>query len=257
MTPREPGTTILGIAFTALPLGVVIAGWWLVASVIDDELTLPTPPAVVVSALDLAGDGVLMDALGYTVRNTLIAFGLAAATGVIVGVAMGRVTLVRLVLQPVVSFLFTTPKSAFFPAMLLLFGLGAGSQIALAIALAFFPIVLSTSAAAARVDRRLVWSARSLGTSRLGVFVRVVLPATAPGAVAGLRVGLIAVVVGEFTGEMISGSQGLGQLMSRARTGLDSATVYVAIVAIALMALALNAMLAGSANRLLRWAREE
>jgi ABC-type nitrate/sulfonate/bicarbonate transport system permease component len=243
---------------TVLPLAAFVALWWVVATYwIQSEITLPSPVATLERAGTLLGDGTLAAAAGSTLENVLLAYGLAVIVGLPAGLALGRLEMFRLMFGPVVAFLFTAPKSAFYPAILVVFGLGATSKVVFGFALAVFQIVISTAAAASQIEERLLWSARSLRTSRLGVFVRVVLPATAPGAMAGARIGLVGAVVGVFLGEMVSGAEGLGQLMVRARSTLDSPTVYVAIVGIAAIAVVLDSVVVAASRRVFRWAEQE
>lgn len=251
---RRSYASFRNLLFVLLPLTGAVFCWWLVSEfVIRNALALPDPLATARRARELIGDGTLTEAFLWTMRNVVAAYLLAILIGVPVGLVMGRVKTVRLLFGSVVFFLFTAPKSAFYPGIMLIFGLEAASKIALGFLLAFFQVVIATAAAASHVDERLLWSARSLGTSRFGTFVRVVLPATTPGAVAGARVGLVGAIVGVFLGEMVSGASGLGQLMVRSRVMLDSPTVYVVIVTIGLMAIVLDFLVVRLSRRVHFW----
>jgi NitT/TauT family transport system permease protein len=246
---------VLAVVVTVVPIALALLLWYVASTRwVNSPLTLPTPASTWTTAKTLSSEGTLWAATWATFRSIVISFALAVVTAVPFGVVMGRVAWIQSLFRPVISFLFTAPKSAFYPAMTILFGLGAGSKVALGFTLAFFQIVIAATAAASQIDTRLTWSASSLGSSRLGVFCRVVIPATGPGVVAGARVGMVGAIVGVFLGELVSGADGLGQMMARARTNLDSPTVYVTIVVIALMAIALDTIVVYASRRVFRWA---
>ena len=98
-----------------------------------------------------------------TLERVVSAFGLALLVGVAVGTLIGCVRPVRQALRPVVSFFFPTPKVALYPALLIVFGLGSSSKIALGFSEAVFPVLLATAAGTSQVEPRLVWSAAALG----------------------------------------------------------------------------------------------
>ena len=87
---------------------------------------------------------------------------------------------VRRALRPLVSFLFPAPKVALYPAMVIVFGLGSASKVALGFSEAVFPILLATAAGTSQVEPRLRWSAAALGTSRRAALLKVVLPPRCP-----------------------------------------------------------------------------
>ncbi len=103
------------------------------------------------------------------------------------------------------------------------------------------------------IDQKLIWSARSLGVSRARTFIGVVIPAMLPGAVAAARVGLVSAVVGVFLGEMMVGADGLGQLMMRMSTALDSAATYACLVTACVIAVAMDGVVLAIGRRLTWW----
>lgn len=239
------------------PLVLLVFLWWLATKYwMTNPFTLPSPAATWEAARTMLDEGVLQDATRVTLWRVAVAYLAAISVGVPMGILIGRVPALSRALRPVVAFFFTAPKSAFYPVMMIVLGLGTSSKIAFGFSLALFQVVIATYAAAAAVEDRFLWSARSLGTSRVGLFSRVVLPATAPGAVAGARVALISAIVGVYLGEMIAGSDGLGQLMMRARNSLDTPDIYVCIVTICLIAVALDGLMLFASRRAFHWAEQ-
>jgi ABC-type nitrate/sulfonate/bicarbonate transport system permease component len=241
----------------AYPVVLVLVAWQLVASSgLFTAFTLPPPERVWGRARDLWGTGTLLESTTITLVRILVSFGLALVAGVTLGVLMGRVRAVRLMFRPVVSFLFPTPKVAIYPALVILFGLGTASKVAMGFAEAVFPILLATIAAASRVEAPMVWSAAGLGTSRPGILARVVLPAALPGILTGARIGLVGAISGVFVAELIVAADGLGHAVAVGYRTLATADMYVAVVLICVIGFVLDRLFLLARARLLAWSAE-
>jgi ABC-type nitrate/sulfonate/bicarbonate transport system permease component len=239
------------------PVALVLAGWQLVArSGAFTSFTLPEPAQVWERARDGWASGTLLDAISITLGRILGSFALAVVAGVTLGLLMGRIPVVRRAARPIVAFLFPTPKVAIYPALVILFGLGTASKVAMGVAEALFPVLLATTAAASQVDSRLVWSAAGLGTSRAGILVRVVLPAALPGILTGARIGLVGAITGVFVAELIVAADGLGHMMAIGYRTLGTADMYVAVVAISAIGFTLDRLFLLARARLLAWSAE-
>jgi ABC-type nitrate/sulfonate/bicarbonate transport system permease component len=245
------------LATRVYPVALVLAGWQAVAvSGWFTGFTLPSPERVWDRAMIGWQSGTLVDAISITLFRVLGSFALAVIVGVAFGLLMGRVRVVRRTARPIVSFLFPTPKVAVYPALVILFGLGTASKVAMGFAEAVFPILLATTAAASQVEPYMVWSAAGLGTSRLGVLVRVVLPASLPGVLTGARIGLVGAITGVFVAELIVAADGLGHTMAVGYRTLDTAGMYVAVVSISAIGFLLDRLFLVVRARLLSWSAE-
>jgi NitT/TauT family transport system permease protein len=246
-----------GLLLGALPIAVLLAAWQGLTLSGVSPFALPPPAAVGRTAAALTASGRLPAEVLTTLGRVLAAFGLALVCGVLLGLLTGRVTVARRAARPLLAYGFGVPKIALYPAIVILFGLGAASKIALGFLEAFFPIVLATSAAASRVDHHLVWSARSFGVPPRRILREVVLPAALPGIATGARIGLVGAVIGVFVAEMVVSPDGLGRLMTSSWATLATAQMYVAVVAVAVLGLALDRSFLVLRRRLLRWSSEE
>jgi NitT/TauT family transport system permease protein len=234
-------------------LAVALALWWVLAAT-GNEFTLPPPPRVYDRARELLDDGTLARETLTTFGRVALAFALACVAGVMLGLLLGGPA--RRALRPLVSFLFPAPKVAFYPALVIVFGLGSASKVALGFAEALFPVLLASAAGASQVDPRLRWSAAALGTSRRSQLVKVVLPAALPSILSGARIGLVGAIIGVFLGEMIAAADGLGHLMAISYRSLDTPGLYVAILAVSLLGYTLDRAFLLARRRLLRWSHE-
>lgn len=261
VTPGGPrvGAKLAWLGLRLYPIALLLAVWQVLVTfeLAGNAFVLPPPSAVWHQATLSWGTGELQATTLVTLRRVLAAFFLALAVGVTLGLLLGRIRAVRLALRPLVSFFFPTPKVAIYPALVILFGLGSASKVALGFSEAVFPIILATTAAASQVEPRLVWSARGLGTSRAGTFTKVILPAALPGILTGARIGLIGAIIGVFIAELIVGADGLGHTMAVAYRTLATADMYVAIVVVSAVGFALDRLFLAARSRLLAWSAEE
>ena len=247
------------IALRLYPFALLVALWWLLAErgTLGNEFVMPPPQRVYERARELVDDGTLVDETLVTLGRVLAAFVLAFLAGVALGTLVGCVRPVRRALRPLVAFFFPAPKVALYPAMVIVFGLGSSSKVALGFAEALFPILLATSAGTSQVEPRLVWSAGALGTSRPAALAKVVIPAALPSILTGARIGLVGAIVGVFLAEMIAAANGLGHLMAVSYRTLDTPAMYVAILTASLIGYALDRVFLLARGRLLRWSDEE
>jgi len=135
---------------------------------------------------------------------------LAAAFGILFGMLMARSTAVHWLLDPLVALGFPSPKIAFLPVFILWFGIESVSKILLVGFACVLPVIIGTFSAARAVNRVLLWSAFSLGTSQQALLVHIILPACYPRIFATLRIALPVALITTFTAEMVAGGGGMG-----------------------------------------------
>jgi NitT/TauT family transport system permease protein len=194
-----------------------------------------------------------LDEAWHSLYRALAGFALAAAVGVLVGVAMGRSALLAVVVEPLLAGTYPIPKIALFPVFIFVFGIGSLSKVLLVFLECLYPIVINAYAGSRAVDRVLVWSALNMGASRGQVIRRIVVPATAPYIFAGLRVALpIAMIVVIIT-EMIGSADGLGYLVVYSLASLKTDRMLAAVVVIAALGLGLDRLLVLLRDRLVFW----
>jgi NitT/TauT family transport system permease protein len=200
------------------------------------------------------------DAIGeawQSLSRALGGFGLAAALGVVVGVAMGRSALVAGLLDPLLSGTYPIPKIALFPIFIFALGIGSLSKIALIFLECLYPIVINTYAGTRAVNRVLLWSAANMGASPGQTLRKIVVPAAAPYIFAGFRVALpIAMIVVIIT-EMIASADGLGYLAMYSLSSLRTDRMLAVVVIIALLGLGLDRLLVLLRDRLVFWEKLE
>src|SRR5262249_52733266 len=136
-------------------------------------------------------------------------------------------------LDPLVNALYATPLVALSPILILVFGIGPASKIAIVFLLAVFPILINTTAGIRSAEDNLIEAARAFGASRWVIFRFVLLPSALPFIVAGLRLGIGRGLVGIFIGELFGAREGIGYLISISGQTFDVPAMFVGVIILA------------------------
>ena len=174
--------------------------------------------------------------LGVTLWEVALAMLLACIGGLAAGAIVGSVARLRQIVLPVASTLYAIPLIVLYPALTVWLGIGPASKVAFAGLYGFFPTMLATAAGTRTIDPNLLLTARSMGATPMQRVFRVMLPASIPTVLAGLRLGGALVIVGVVVAEMLVATEGIGYLVSRYRTILDSAHVFAAVILVLIVA---------------------
>ena len=222
---------------------------------------IPLPGDVAIMMWDFAFGGIYNDAYSASlpihfwksVQRVYGGFFSAALIGIPLGLMIGRMPLLRAMLDPTLSILRPIPVTAWLPLSMIFFGLGPKSAIFLVFLGAFYPILLNTIFGVKSVDARLFEAAEMLGCSGSQLFRSVVLPAALPSIFNGLRLGAgfawILIVVGEMTGV----PEGLGAVIMDGRTLSRTDLVITGMIIIGITGFFSDRILLLLSNYFLRW----
>lgn len=236
------GRRISEYAIGLIPILILLGLWqYLTAFKIAPPTLLPPPGVVFARFFQLLGDPAFLGQAATTLYRLFWGFGLAVVVGVGLGISAAGSPVIGALLRPLVRVLAPVPKIALYPAFILTLGFDHSSKIALVFADALFPILLATYQGAISVEPKLVWSARAMGVSRLKSLFTVVLIAALPSILTGCRISLVISCIVVFLSEMISSTDGLGQLLVRAARNFQTVDMFVPIIAISALGLILNA----------------
>ncbi len=239
---------------------ILLAGWDLCVRMTGTRL-IPLPRDVAIMLYDFIFGGIYDDAFSKTihihfwksVQRVYGGFFAAAAVGIPLGLLIGRISLVRNLLDPTLQMLRPVPVTAWLPLSMIFFGLGPNAAIFLVFLGAFFPIVLNTTFGVRSVDHKLFEAASMLGCNGSSLFRQVVLPAATPSIFNGLRLGhgfaWILIVVGEMTGV----PEGLGAVIMDGRTLSRTDLVIAGMLVIGLAGFLSDRVIVAINNRLLAW----
>ncbi|GAA2235089.1 ABC transporter permease [Promicromonospora sukumoe] len=241
-------TTLLTLNAVSIVAGIGI--WWVLAL---SGLQLPTPPEVLAKAVDLTVSGTLGEDLLASLGRVLAGFLLGSAAAVPVGFLMGWYVPARGLFEPWIQFFRTIPPLALLPLVLVLMGIGELPKVFVIFLAAFLACVISTYQGVVSVDRTLINAARVLGAKDGTIFLRVVVPASSPFILVGMRVGLGSAWATLVAAELLAAQAGLGFRMQQAQTYYDLATIFVSIVAIGVLGLVMDRLLLLAETRLTGW----
>jgi len=184
---------------------------------------------------------------------TLSEIGAALAIGGIAGVATGLVLGANRFLsrayEPLVYYLGPTPKIIFFPIMIMWFGVGSGSKIAMGALSCFFPIAISIAAGMRQIEPVLVRVGRSFRASPLQMTTKIYLPAMRQPILNGVRLGLGIAIIGTLLAETKLSNKGLGYLIIQAYSLFDMPKMYALLIVLFVIAIAANALVGRLAGR--------
>jgi NitT/TauT family transport system permease protein len=242
LTPKEPIPRSVATALGLLGFGVVLAVWSLLSyGGVYDEFFLPSPTAVAASAYDLfAHEDFAYDVWASTYR-ILIGFLISTLIGIPLGIAIGSFRIVQAFFEPVIAFVRYMPASAFIPLLIIWFGLGDSEKVAVIFIGVFFPVTLMIADVSANVPRELLHISYTLGASRRQVFFRVLLPASWPGMLDNLRIGMGWAWTYLIVAELVAAERGIGHVILTASRFVRPDQIIAGIIIIGLLGLCFDA----------------
>jgi NitT/TauT family transport system permease protein/taurine transport system permease protein len=153
----------------------------------------------------------------------------------------------------VFSSLYAVPIVILYPIFTAWFGIGSQSKIMFAGAYGFFPVMLSTAAGIRTIDEQYLLAARSMGATLPQLIARVIIPASIPTVLAGLRLGGALTIIGVVVSEMLTSTSGIGYLVTMNRTILDSPRVFAAIIVVLALSIVFDIAVRAIERRTLIW----
>ena len=189
----------------------------------------------------------------------VFAVGLIAALilGIALGLLMGRYRLAEYLLDPYVYALDATPRVALIPLLLLWFGLGTSSKIAIVFLSGLFPVLMNTFAGVRTVSAQLVDIGRAYGAKEGKIFTKIILPAALPFVMAGIRLAVGRALIGIITAEMFTAVTGMGALLIRYSSALATDKFFVPVIFLALLGVILSSAVEKLQKRLAPWKETE
>jgi ABC-type nitrate/sulfonate/bicarbonate transport system permease component len=200
-------------------------------------------------------DGELIEAIWSSLWRMARGYAAGCAFGVVLGVVLATWLAARRALQPLIEFVRPIPAPAVVPPLMFLLGVDDGLKIFVVAFAVFFPVLINTMAGVIAVDVVYRQVALTFGVSPLAALWRVVLPASLPHILAGMRISLALALIVTVVVELIAGSQGIGYYVVSMQFASRAADMYAAIVLLTLVGYALNRAFVAFEARVLHWSR--
>jgi ABC-type nitrate/sulfonate/bicarbonate transport system permease component len=181
--------------------------------------------------------------LGVTAGEVGIGLAIGGLSGLLAGLVLGGNRLLGRSFEPYLYYLGPTPKIIFFPVMIMLFGVGPGSKIAMGAISCFFPIALSVAAGMRQIDKILIRVGRSFRANAWQMAAKIYLPAMRQPIVNGARLGLGVAIIGTLLAETKLSNQGVGFLIIQAYSVFDMPRMYAMLIVLFVAAIGANALI--------------
>jgi len=237
-----------------LPIALLAVAWELASRLgIVSPLVLPPLSAVIYSWFDLAADGRLLTNGANSLYRVAAGLCLAIVAGSALGFFMAWSRTTRILIQPLVRMFYPMPKSALIPVMALWLGFSDASKIVLIFLGCMLPVTLSAFNGARGSEQVLLWSARSMGASRLRMMWDVMVPSALPELLSGIRIALAYSFILLVSSELVAAQKGLGYMIGLLGEGGVYSGMFAVVLTVALMGFIADRLFQMFSRRALRW----
>jgi ABC-type nitrate/sulfonate/bicarbonate transport system permease component len=250
------GKTRERLLYLISPIGLIAVWQVLLMLGIGDRRFIPAPSDIARSFIKLVASGELEWHVAVTLYRVLVGYVVGAVPAVAVGLLMAMFNPVRIFFDPLIAVLFPIPKIALMPLLLLAFGFGDASKIALVAIAVFFPVIVNTYVGAANIEK-IYWDvAKNYGASQMVMFSRIVFFGALPTIFAGLRIALAVSFIVLVASEFVATKSGIGYLIWNSWELLQVDVMFVGIVTIGVLGLITSVLFAEIERKAIPWKTE-
>ena len=236
----------------AVTLCVLLAVWWLGVTIFEPApFILPGPERVFATLWNqfpmLAGHAWI------TLQEIILGLLLGTFLGVATALTMTALPLAKRYVLPVVMASQALPVFAIAPLLILWFGLGLGSKIAMATLIIYFPVASALSDGLTRADGNLIDLARLCNASRWQTLIHFRLPAAMPSLASGLKVAATIAPIGAIVGEWVGAAGGIGYVINQANARMQTDTVFAGLIVLIFMVVVLRLIIDKALDHFIHW----
>jgi len=236
------------------PLLILAVGWEVSSRLgLVSPLALPPLSDVISAWIDMIKDGELVTNGLTSIYRAFAGLALAIVIGGVLGIAMAWFKPVNILLAPIVEVFYPLPKSALIPVTVIWLGFGDGSKILLIFLGCMLPVTIGAFNGARSSERHLVWSARSMGASRLRMLWDVVVPSAMPELLNGIRTALALSFILLVSSELIVAQKGFGYLIGSLGANGTYDAMYAVVFTVAFLGFAADRIYLLITKRALAW----
>lgn len=225
-----PGRVTLAAIGVVSVIAVVALWELLTATKVVSTLFLPSPGAVVRAGITESKNGQLLRDIYTSGEEFLLGLALAAAAGVPCGLIVGWSKIVSAAVWPLLMFLNAVPFIALTPILIIAFGLGMASKVALVFIGAFLVIAINTTSGVRNLDEEVLRVARMLGARRWQMFVTIAIPGSLPFILTGVRLGVGLSLIGIVVGELLGAHAGIGLMIANAGDTFQIPIIFLGVI---------------------------
>jgi ABC-type nitrate/sulfonate/bicarbonate transport system permease component len=218
-----------------------------------DQVSMPRVSTIAYSWLENISGGALLQSLAPTLWRIGAGFGLATLVAVPLGLLMGSVPFVYRLFEPITEFIRPIPSSAYIPVAILFLGIDNEMKIFVVFLACVFPILLNTYSGVRGIDSVLIDTGRTFGVSWLRALWSIVLPASLPSILTGMRISLGISLIVAVVAEMIAGSSGIGYFILDMQRVFRVPEMFAGIFTLGILGFGINFLFLKAEGYLLRW----
>ncbi|HKU93915.1 MAG TPA: ABC transporter permease [Vineibacter sp.] len=221
----------------AIAAAAITGAWYVASEQFDSPILFPGPLKTLDKAIELVSEGRLQADILASLQRIFAGFLIGSLVGSVIGLAMGSFRLVADVLQPLVNFVRFIAPIAWIGTVMVWFGLGEISKVALIIYATVFVVMLSAIAGVASVHRNKIRAAQCLGSTPRQIFVWVTFPAALSFILTGMRMAMMNAFMTVVSAEMIAAESGLGYLIYNSRQWMETDAIFVGMLTLGVVGL--------------------
>lgn len=214
------------------------------------------PSAIAVAFWHLLVSGELLTALSESLRSFFVGYLLAIVVGIPIGLVLGRSRVAEAAFGIYITAGYAMPLVALVPLLMLWLGLGFAVKVSVVFLMALFPICINTWLGVTAVPKTLIEVGKSFVAPDIVILRRIVLPATLPYIMAGIRLAVGRAVVAMVIAEFFTTISGLGAVIINSANNFDTATMFVPIIVLMVMAIGLNGLIGWIERKVAPWQDE-
>jgi ABC-type nitrate/sulfonate/bicarbonate transport system permease component len=235
----------------AIIVTVLVAWEALAASGLLFRDVVPSLTAIFQAAGRLLATTDFYSHLGISAAEVGAGLAVGGLCGLATGILLGANRFAAQAYEALIYYLGPTPKIIFFPVMIMWFGVGSGSKVAMAAISCFFPIAISAASGMRQIDRVLIRVGRSFRATTWQMMRKIYLPAMRQPVVNGVRLGLGVAIIGTLLAETKLSNRGIGYLIIQAYSTFDMPRMYALLIVLFILAIGANAVIGriGGTNR--------
>jgi ABC-type nitrate/sulfonate/bicarbonate transport system permease component len=238
------------------PVALIVLWQVLLMAGIGDRRFVPAPTDIAWRYWQMIANGELAYHSAVTLYRVFVGFFIGIVPAVAAGLLMAMFRPVRIFFDPLIASLFPIPKIALMPLLLLAFGFGDASKIALVVIAVFFPVVVNTYVGAANIEK-IYWDvAKNFGATQWIVFRRIVFFGALPMIFAGLRIALAVSFIVLVAAEFVATKAGIGYLIWNSWELLQVDVMFVGIVTVGVLGLVATVILQEIERKVIPWKAE-
>jgi ABC-type nitrate/sulfonate/bicarbonate transport system permease component len=244
------------LVFGTLGVLILLGAWQVcaVTGIVDIHIS-SDPSQVVREEITLFGNGTIWGPIGNTAAEVGWALAIIIVAGIPIGIILGRVTPLRQMTDPIVSILNSVPYVLFLPLIIFWFGLGETARVLVVVWAGILPLIINTTAGVRNINVDYLRVGRVFSVSPLRFFASILLPATMPFILTGVRLAVARALVGAIVVEFFLSSNGLGYFVQNETSNFQMSAAMAGIVVMAVAALLLTRLIGVVEKRVISWSQ--